>query len=40
MSQISVAQLPWVKVTAFLLVAGVVFGALARYVRKVSTVAL
>ena len=39
-SQISIAQLPWVKVTVFLVVAAVVFYALARYVRKVSTAAL
>jgi hypothetical protein len=40
LSQFSIAQLPWVKVVAFLLVAGAVFYALARYVRKVSTAAL
>ena len=39
-SQILVAQLPWIKVMAFLLVAGGVFYVVARYVRKVSIAAL
>jgi len=35
--QVLVAQQPWLKLLVFLLVAGVVLHALARYVRKVST---